>query len=266
MAPSHVSHEMLNMQCFTAGYFYPWRGLMRGRLLAFSGHLSNGSNQVSYLVEMDYARRQCIVSAWRRLIKSQIDFKTTQAVKWQEEGSILCFVRQFLEKLSGMLECDGGQLRDWLHNSAASDRDSRSFQHYPWLQASAHEGKSIISNTRWSQRTEQTLDVTRTGLCIRKLSSMHLTFFYLDSAWRLPPHCVIEKPVPCHYTRTVWLPGRASASSSGPALNSLRQALADCSETENPWLAENNKYPWEAARWTFTVSLAGEGEICQTSH
>ena len=109
-----------------------------------------------HLVEMDYARRQWIVSAWRRLIKSQIDFKTTQAVKWQEEGSILCCVRQFLEKLSRMLECDGGQLHDWLHNSGASDRDSRSFQHYPWLQASAHEGKSIISNTRWSQRTGQT--------------------------------------------------------------------------------------------------------------
>lgn len=93
-----------------------------------------------------------------------------------------------------------------------------------------------------------------------------LDFSYLDSFGWWPPHCVIENPVPCHHTSTVWLPGRASASSSGPALNSLRQALADCSDTENPWLAENNKYPWEAARWTFTVSLAGEGEICQTSH
>lgn len=86
----------------------------------------------------------------------------------------------------------------------------------------------------------------------------------LFGSW--PPHCVIEKPASCHYTSAVWLPGRASASSSGPARNSLRQAVAGCLETENPWLAENNKYPWEAARWTFTVSLAGEGRICQTSH
>lgn len=91
-------------------------------------------------------------------------------------------------------------------------------------------------------------------------------FSSLDSFWSLPPHCVIENPVPCLHTRTVWLSSRASARSSGPTLNSLRLALAECSETENPWLAENNKYPWEAARWTFTVSLAGEGEICQTSH
>lgn len=51
------------------------------------------------------------------------------------------------------------------------------------------------------------------------------------------------------------------AAPPGPA----SAALADCSGAENLWLAENNKYPWEAARWTFTVSLAGEGGICQTS-
>lgn len=61
-----------------------------------------------------------------------------------------------------------------------------------------------------------------------------LEFSFSDSFGRRPPHCVIENPGPCHYSTTVWLPRRASASSSGPALNSLRQALADCSETENP--------------------------------
>lgn len=135
-------------------------------------------------------------------------------------------------------------------------------------------GKSITSSPKWSKCIGQTrqlayLDVTLTWpvICLKYIVDLGaLDFSYLDSFGRRPPHCVIENPVPCHYTSAVWLPGRASASSSGPALNSLRQALADCSETENPWLAENNKYPWEAARWTFTVSLAGEGEICQTSH
>lgn len=125
-------------------------------------------------------------------------------------------------------------------------------------------GKSITSSPMWTKY----LDVSLTWLlCLRYIVSLKaLDFSSTDSFGRLPLHCVIENTVPCPYTSTVWLPGRASASSSGPALNSLRQALADCSETENPWLAENNKYPWEAARWTFTVSLAGEGEICQTSH
>lgn len=131
-------------------------------------------------------------------------------------------------------------------------------------------GKSIISPPRCRRCIGQMrklahLDATLTWpvLWLRyKVFLNAVDFSYLD---RLPRYCVIEYPAPCHYTRAVWLLGRASASSSGPALNSLRQALADCSETENPWLAENNKYPWEAARWTFTVSLAGEGEICQTS-
>lgn len=132
-------------------------------------------------------------------------------------------------------------------------------------------GKSIISSPKCigQMRKLAYLDVPVCwpAICLRYIVILNaLDFSYSDSFGRPPPHCVIENPVPCHYTNTVWLPGRASASSSGPALNSLRQALADCSETENPWLAENNKYPWEAARWTFTVSLAGEGEICQTSH
>lgn len=55
--------------------------------------------------------------------------------------------------------------------------------------------------------------------------------------------------------------GQGRTAPPGPA----SAALADCSGAENLWLAENNKYPWEAGRWTFTVSLAGEGGICQTS-
>lgn len=54
---------------------------------------------------------------------------------------------------------------------------------------------------------------------------------------------------------------RERSAPPGPA----SAALADCSGAENLWLAENNKYPWEAGRWTFTASRAGEGGICQTS-
>lgn len=174
----------------------------------------------------------------------------------------------FPETHSRLQECDRGQLHDWINLSRASDQDSRTFQCYPWLWASVHKGKSIVSSPN-----------QKTGIhwCYSylagDLSQIHtevvlsaLVFSCSDSFERLPPYCVIEKPMPCHYTSTVLLSGRASATSSGPPLNTLRQALADCWETENPWLAENNKYPWEAARWTFTVSLAGEGEICQTSH
>lgn len=61
--------------------------------------------------------------------------------------------------------------------------------------------------------------------------------------------------------RFVSWPSRGRAALAGTA----SAALATCAETENLWLAESNTYPREAARWTFTVSLAGEGGICQTS-
>lgn len=155
-----------------------------------------------------------------------------------------------------------------------SDQDSGTFQCYPRLWASVHKGKinhliSKVEQVYWTNEKTAYLDVTATWLvvCLRYLGVLSVPDFSCSGSFgRRPPHSVIENPVPCHYTGVVWLSGRASASSSGLALNSLRQALADCSETENPWLAENNKYPWEAARWTFTVSLAGEGEICHTSH
>lgn len=175
--------------------------------------------------------------------------KTTQAVEFREEHRILCY----------------GWSTTWLSPPEQGLGLRRQDLSTP------PTALNICSHlfTRGNQSSHRRIRERCICCCCSPIDicSRRTWLFVLETVCgSVPPHCVIEKPVARHHTSAVRLRGRASASTSGPALSSLRQSLADCSESENPWLAENNKYPWEAARWTFTVSLAGEGEICQTSH
>lgn len=196
---------------------------------------------------------------WTLVKTNAQNVKTTQAVEFREEHRILCCV-----SCGRVIEVNHVTESTWAGprpETAGPFNTTIGFEHL-FTRGNQSSHRRIRERCICCRCSTAAGDLSPIDICSRRT-----WLFVLETVCgSVPPHCVIEKPVARHHTSAVRLRGRASASTSGPALSSLRQSLADCSESENPWLAENNKYPWEAARWTFTVSLAGEGEICQTSH